>query len=1279
MTNTHQQGIELFQKGEFGPAGRRLGEALGEQESSELWNDWATAKLAGDEPEEAEVGYRRALELDPQNHEAATNLVVLLSRQGRSLEAIPLLELASHGLPEEERATLAAQASECREQAPDNPQALREFLQRFGGDDPNEQSYFSTHLERYLATLDLIPYSTPGQRLLELGAAYHHLTPALARWKGYRDIHCSDIWEGEPERWRRITSRDGQEQFWFPVRNFDVEQAPWPYGDEEFDVVLLCEMLEHLVADPMQVLSEINRLLKPEGTILLTTPNLASAKSLDAVLRGESPYIYGQFEPGGRPTDRHNREYTPEETARLLAAAGFLPLRNETRDFYWGSARPALRYLAATGHSLVRRGDTMLVLARKEAAVRERYPAEFYSLQGTQTARRDQQEESRGAGKVDRESSEKPPLHILMVHEILPEYDRTGCDQRLMQVLRELRAQGHEVTYLARNGANRERYLPALKDLGIRVYAHDAERVGYLGLDAPADWKLEEVLARGCFDLAILYHWYWTGISVPEHYLDAIRRLSPPTRIAVLTDDRHGHREMRLAEISGRWSDWERAQNFKERELEVYRAADLVLTVSEEDRQGLLAEAPELLTDVLPNDAESLAGEAADSASPGFAERDGFLFLGNFDNPANRDAIDWFLEQVWPRLRKQLPQAHLFLVGNRLPVDFAARVPGVVALGYVEDLAELFRRHRVFVSPVRYGTGTKTKNLNALAHGLPVVTTPIGAEGLNLHHETDALIAETPAAFAEAALRLFSDEQLWQKLSIQGPEHIRQEFSHQRLCQSVARITERVHGLKPQVFNPNHQWSFLRVEARFPEVLQRQPAWERAELRLFGYIRLAEALAAGGEPVEARRQLRHVFSFLRGNLPQTPFARHLFDCMEKCYRQLGDEDAARRFQQEVEAGRQPESQPRNSGLTARAARKSRRSRRQEHPQLTVIVPTFNRAATLNSCLEALNRQTLAPDRFEVIVVDDGSTDQTAELCRSFASRFRLRHLRQPNAGAGAARRAGVEQAAGEYLLFLNDDTMACPRLLEEHWLVQNAHRGEKLAVLGDFRYPPAARQRALTYFLNSQPFLFPQMNLHAGTHDKNSCFIACNLSLPREAVLAAGSFDRRFRVAEDTELGVRLRQIGYRVLYHPSAWAWHDHLSMTLGDLLHRARAYGEAEWMLLRKHPQLLGDGTGPFGQLSDEDAARLAGQVDHEREEVAEAVRVLQKFDHLDFLPLFSQTAGERTRAEEVMDLFSQIVPKVFYHHLFSTFLEAWSAAAESHRVATPSSSQAHGEARA
>ncbi len=853
------------------------------------------------------------------------------------------------------------------------------------------------------------------------------------------------------------------------------------------------------------------------------------------------------------------------------------------------------------------------------------------------------------AGGGEKTPAEKTTgRRVLLVHEALPHFDRSGADMRLMQVLRRLRAQGHEVTYIARHAGERGQYEPVLKELGIAVFAGDAERLRALGMDIETQWKLEDVLRAGRFDAAIFFHWFWSGISVTEQYLDDVRRFSPSTRLIVLTDDRHGIREWRASQLSGLLCDGERALDFLEREFECYRAADLVLAISHDDRQGMLELAPELQIELLPMTAE------INARAPGPDSRRDFVFLANYDNLANRDAIAWLCEEIWPRIRKRLPEANLHLVGNNIPADLTS-TEGVRVLGYVADLEEALKEFRVFLSPIRFGTGIKTKNLMALSQGIPLVTTTIGAEGMALTDGENVLIADSTGPFCNKAIDLYKDSDLWLRLSGRGRRHIETEFSVQRQDARISEIMKKAEGIVPQPFDPEHRFSFNLAEEFRPQALTAQPPDSRYVLRALAYLELAERLLEMEKPSEARRQLRHIFSYVRGQVPRTPFFARVFSMLERCYRELGESESSARCGQEARLCL-PELNP----ALRREATKSKSVRAAgSAPAISVIVPTFNRRAKLERCLRALTLQSLSAQDFEVIVADDGSTDDTQSFLQSLRTPFRLHCLRQNNQGAGAARRMGVERARGEYLLLINDDTIAHIDLLREH-LFKHRTGGEKnLAVLGTFEYESGARERALMWFLSTDPFMFPQLRMKAGTTYSAPHFVTCNLSIARDAVLKCGSFDSSFRLGEDSELGLRLAKAGTNIVYHPAARAWHDHLDMTMADMIGRARAYGSVYLQLLRKHPHL--EVPTLFGTLRSgltvADIEQFRTILAARRSEVEESVKALEQYDSIDFRKYFDMPAKQGSAADMIAVLFSRAVPQVYWFYLVETFCSLWS----------------------
>jgi SAM-dependent methyltransferase len=158
---------------------------------------------------------------------------------------------------------------------------------------------------------------------------------------------------------------------------FNLEKEPASYPDSAFDGVVLMEVLEHFTVDPMYALSELNRILRPGGFLMLTTPNLASWVSLINLINYETTYIYGLFERHHCP-DRHNREYTVHEVGKLAEAAGFRIERLEGITVY--PDHVGVGPIPDVNPN--NRGDTTFLLARKDGPVRDRYPAWLYANWG---------------------------------------------------------------------------------------------------------------------------------------------------------------------------------------------------------------------------------------------------------------------------------------------------------------------------------------------------------------------------------------------------------------------------------------------------------------------------------------------------------------------------------------------------------------------------------------------------------------------------------------------------------------------------------------------------------------------------------------------------------------------------------------------------------------------------------------------------------------------------------------------------------------------------------
>lgn len=246
----------------------------------------------------------------------------------------------------------------------------------------------------------------------------------------------------------------------------------------------------------------------------------------------------------------------------------------------------------------------------------------------------------------------------------------------------------------------------------------------------------------------------------------------------------------------------------------------------------------------------------------------------------------------------------------------------------------------------------------------------------------------------------------------------------------------------------------------------------------------------------------------------------------------------------------------------------------DRPQLSVVIPTFNRRADLARALDAWGRQEPAELRFEVVVVDDGSDDGTAELLGSWSrERFALRSERQANAGPAAARNRALGLAAGELVLFSGDDIEPSPSLLAEHWRGHRERTDPDLAILGLTRWPDGVPLTATMRHVDGvggEQFSYGGM-VDGSSYDFRHLYTS-NVSLPRGLLeREPGGFSTAFPAAafEDAELGYRLARRGLKIVYRAAAVAFHHHCYDAASFFRRQVRC-GEMAAVLWRLRPCL-------------------------------------------------------------------------------------------------------------
>jgi len=358
---------------------------------------------------------------------------------------------------------------------------------------------------------------------------------------------------------------------------------------------------------------------------------------------------------------------------------------------------------------------------------------------------------------------------LLIVDSMTPRPDRDSASLRLVNLIALLKEEGAHVCFVASDLARTPGYTEVLQRMGVEVWY------------APFAKALPRLLQHHGhrFSAVMLCRHYVADALIP-----LLRRHAPQARIVFDTVDLHYLREQRGAEASGDAVMLRQSQATRARELAVMAASDTTLVVSPVEREALAVAAPQVQVEILSN-----LHHLGEPGLP-FAERADLLFVGGFHHPPNVDAVVWFASEILPRVRTQLPQLCLHVVGVDPPPQVARLHgrDGVLVHGHVPDLQPLLDGSRIAVAPLRYGAGVKGKVNQAMAHGLPVVATPMAVEGMHLANGRDVLVGESAQAFADAIVRLHDDAALWDTLAAHGLDNVRRHFSLEAARETVRRV-----------------------------------------------------------------------------------------------------------------------------------------------------------------------------------------------------------------------------------------------------------------------------------------------------------------------------------------------------------------------------------------------------------------------------------------------------------------------------------------------------------
>lgn len=349
---------------------------------------------------------------------------------------------------------------------------------------------------------------------------------------------------------------------------------------------------------------------------------------------------------------------------------------------------------------------------------------------------------------------------ILVMDHYVPQPDRDAGSRSMRCFLDVFLAMGMNVKFWPQNLLFDGHYTKTLEQDGIEVIYGDEYQDGF-------DLWIREYGDEVDYVLLSRPH-------IAVEYLHSIR-VASRAKVLYYGHDLHHAREEKLALLTGQDDLLKQAAATRAQEVELWREVDCVYYPSSTETDEVLKAVPGAIARTLP----PYFFAPVERASLSVRRRQHILFVAGFAHPPNIDGALWFVKDVWPAVRKAVPDVRLSLVGSNPSQEIRDLANEEIEVtGYVSDeqLASFYASVRLAVVPLRYGAGVKSKVVEALHHGVPLVTTNVGAQGL-MGLERAAVVTDDPDSMADAIIRLVFDDGAWTAASQCGPAFVAAQFS----------------------------------------------------------------------------------------------------------------------------------------------------------------------------------------------------------------------------------------------------------------------------------------------------------------------------------------------------------------------------------------------------------------------------------------------------------------------------------------------------------------------
>lgn len=348
----------------------------------------------------------------------------------------------------------------------------------------------------------------------------------------------------------------------------------------------------------------------------------------------------------------------------------------------------------------------------------------------------------------------------------VPTFDQDAGSRTVFEYTRLFLHMGYNVKFLPDNVSAAPKYVQTLQQMGVEVLDPN-----------PAVWK-EWLYNNGKYiQYAFLNR---PGVSIK--YISQLRQHTA-AKIIYYGHDLHFLREQRQYEVTGNTELLSSARQWKAIEMTLLRESDISYYPSGEEIRHIHKIDSSIKAKEIPAYIFNEVPQVAYSTE----KRNGLLFVGGFGHEPNADAVLWFAERIWPAIYKENPNITINIVGSKITEAIQALdSPRFHICGFVpdEELRQLYLKARISVAPLRYGAGLKGKIIEALKNGLPVITTTVGAEGIN-GAANFMMVQDEAEEFAKSIVQLYSDEQELRRMSADGCKFVRNNFGTQKAYEMI--------------------------------------------------------------------------------------------------------------------------------------------------------------------------------------------------------------------------------------------------------------------------------------------------------------------------------------------------------------------------------------------------------------------------------------------------------------------------------------------------------------